>query len=44
MSEVTIYDSSMLLWIDESGCDRKSLRKEAYSMKGMTSKDHKLLV
>ena len=35
----------MLLWIDESGCDkRNSLRKRAYSMKGMTPKDHRLLV
>ena len=45
MSEVTIYGPSMLLWIDESGCDkRNSLRNQAYSMKGMTPKDHKLLV
>ena len=45
MSDVTIYDPSMLLWIDESGCDkRNSLRKRAYSMKGMTPKDHRLLV
>ena len=45
MSEVTIYDPSMLLWIYESVCDkRNSLRKWAYSMKGITSKDHKLLV
>ncbi len=36
---------SMLIWIDESGCDKRNcLRKRAYSARGMTPQDHQLLV
>lgn len=45
MAEVSVYDVSMLIWIDESGCDkRNSVRKRAYGIRGITPKDHRLLV
>ena len=45
MAEVSMYDPSMLLWIDESGCDKRNCkRKRGYSMRGMTPVDHRLLV
>ena len=44
MAEVTAYDPRMLVWIDESGCDRRNcIRKWAYSIRGMTPRDHGLL-
>ena len=44
MAHVSLYDPSMLLWIDESGCDRRnSIRKHAYSIRGKTPTDHRLL-
>lgn len=40
-----MYDPQMLIWIDESGCDRRnSTRKRGYSFRGITPKDHRLLV
>ena len=37
MAQVSLYDPSMLVWLDESGCDsRNTIRKYAYSMRGMT--------
>ena len=37
MAEVSVYDPSMLIWIDESGCDRRHSRhKRAYSLRGIT--------
>lgn len=45
MAQISLYDPSMLLWIDETGCDhRNTIRKYAYSMRGMPLADHKLLV
>ena len=45
MAEISMYDPTMLVWIDESGCDkRNSLRKHAYSMKGLTPRDQRLMV
>ena len=45
MADVSRYDPSMLIWIDESGCDRRNcIRKRGYSLRGMTPKDHRLLV
>ncbi len=36
MAEVSVYDPAMLLWIDESGCDRRdSIRKYGYSVRLM---------
>lgn len=45
MSEVSVYDPTMLVWIDESGCDRRNcVRKRAYGIRGMTPRDHRLLI
>ena len=45
MAEVSVYDPSMLIWVDESGCDRRNcVRKRAYGIRGMTPRDHRLLV
>ena len=44
MAEVSVYDPLMLLWIDESGCDRcHSMRKRAYAIRGKPPRDHKIL-
>lgn len=45
MAEISAYDPSMLIWLDESGCDRRnSTRKWGYSLRGMTPRDQRLLV
>ena len=45
MAEVSVYDPSMLIWIDESGCDRRnSTRKYGYSVRGVHPVDHRLLI
>ena len=45
MAEISVYDPSMLIWIDESGCDRRNcVRKKAYSFRGITHQRHVLLV
>ena len=45
MAEISTYDPSTLIWIDESGCDRRhSTRKWGYSLRGMTPRDQRLLV
>lgn len=45
MAEVSLYDPSMLLWLDESGCDRRNtIRKYGYSMRGIPLCDQRLLV
>ena len=45
MAEVACYDPSMLIWIDETGCDKRNcMRKRAYSMRGITPRDHRLLI
>ena len=42
MPEVSMYDPSMLLWIDESGCDKRNCkRRRGYSVRGMTPVDHR---
>ncbi len=28
MAEISVYDPSMFIWIDESGCDRRVIAKE----------------
>ena len=41
MAEVLVYDPSILIWIDENGCDRQHSRhKQAYSLRGITPVDH----
>ena len=38
-----MYDSSMLLWVDETGCDRRKLvRDHGYGIRGIPSRDHTL--
>ena len=45
MCEVSMYDPNMLIWLDESGFDlRNTVRKRAYSVRGITPKDHRLLI
>ena len=45
MAKVSVYDPSMLIWIDESGCDRRnSTRKYGYSVRGIHPVDHRLLI
>ena len=45
MANVSLYDVSMLVWLDESGCDdRNYRRKYGYSMRGIPPCDHRLLV
>ena len=45
MAEIFLYDPSMLIWIDESGCDRRNtIRKYGYSLKGHPLNDYRLLV
>ena len=37
MAEICMYDSDMLIWIDETGSDRrKEVRKYGYSLRGMS--------
>jgi len=45
MAKISGYDPSMLVWLDETGCDNQNaLRKWAYSVRGMPLKDHQLLI
>ena len=45
MADVSRYDPSMLLWINASGYDGcNCMRKCGYSLRGMTPKDHRLMV
>ena len=45
MAEISVYDPSMLVWLDESGCDRRNtVRKYGYSLRGMPMSDHRILV
>ena len=45
MAEISIYDPSMFIWLDESGCDRRNtIRKYGYSIWGIRPVDHRLLV
>lgn len=43
MAEMMMYDSSMLLWVDETGCDgRKLVHDHGYVIRGIPSRDHTL--
>ena len=45
MSDMTIYSPDMLIFIDETGADRKdSIRKYGYSMRGKPLVSHKFVV
>ena len=45
MAEISVYDPSMLVWLDETGCDRRhSTRKYGYSVRGIPICDQILLI
>ena len=45
MAEISMYDPSMLVWIDETGCDQRNTRRRyGYSIRGTPPCDHRLLV
>ena len=45
VAEVSMYRPEMLVYLDESGCDRRdSLRKKGYSLRGKPAKLQRLLV
>ena len=45
MAEISIFDPNMLLWIDETGYDRRNcIRQYGYSLRGVTPVSHQLRV
>ena len=45
MSEISVYDPDMLIWIDETGSTRRnSIRSYGYSLRGTRPCTHKLRV
>lgn len=45
MAKISLYDVSMLVWLDESGCDdRNYRRKYGYCVRGIPPCDHRLLI
>ena len=45
MSKISVYEPDMIIWIDESGCDRRnSFRKFAYTLRGIPPQDCRLLI
>ena len=45
MAEISVYDPAMLVWLDETGCDRRhATRKYGYSVRGIPICDQRLLV
>ena len=45
MADISLYDVSMLVWLDESGCDNRNYRRKyAYCMRGFPPCDHRLLI
>ena len=45
MVEISMYDPPMLVWLDESECDRRhTIRKYGYSLRGKPMSDHRILV
>ena len=44
MAVISAYDAEMIIWIDESGCDRRNCtRKYGYSLRGLPARDHRIL-
>lgn len=44
-ADISLYDVSMLVWLDETGCDNRNCRRKyGYSMHGIPPCDHRLLV
>lgn len=45
MAEISAFDPAMLIWLDETGCDRRNtVHKYGYSVRGLPLCDHRLLV
>lgn len=45
MAGVYAYDMTMLIWLDESGCDQQnSTRRQVYSIHGIRLVDHRILI
>ena len=41
MAMISVYNPEMIVWVDESGCDRRnSARKYGYSLRGLPASDH----
>ena len=44
-AEMTAFNTEMLLWVDESGCDRRNaLRKYGYGIRGQPPQDRSLIL
>ncbi len=44
-AEISAFDPSMMLWVDESGCDRRNaLRKYGYGIRGQPPQDRSLIL
>ena len=44
MAKISVYDPEMIIWTDESGCDRRnSACKYGYSLRGLPVKDYRIL-
>jgi len=45
LEEISCYDPSMIVWVDETGCDlRNAMRKYGYGIRGMTPQDYTLKI
>ena len=45
IAEISVYDPDMLIWIDETGCDRRhSSRRFGYSIRGIPVCDQRIIV
>lgn len=45
MTEVLQYRREQLVWVDETGCNRKDgMRKYGYAIRGVTPQSHRRLV
>jgi len=45
LEEISYYDPSMIVWVDETGCDlRNAMRKYGYGIRGMTPQDYTLKI
>ena len=43
IAEMSAFDPAMILWIDETGCDRRNaLRQYGYGIRGLAPQDHQL--
>ena len=45
MANIAVYDPAMLVWLDESGCDKRCIvRKYGYSIRGIPLCDQRLFI